>query len=304
MVTSNSNLALLKYLGVDENRSPLRSSVAIKLNQLHVEIDLRPNADENVCEISLDGDVDIQRVSDFCERIRFVFGLTGGFELFSKSNFPIAFGFAGSAAGFSAICLAFSRVYNLDINDKRFYDLLAFESGSALRSLFGFDCSFWDVNKREVVSLPYLAKFPIAVCSVLPVNSFKKEVSSFALHELASLSPLMSDRIDVFEKRYSALIKALENNDWRLFQEVVESDALGMLAQMWSLDSPQKLVSIDTLNLWTKVKSWALRNSLNVALTFDAGPALHVLFEPSNSDLIMNELSNWSEIEKIFLSRI
>jgi diphosphomevalonate decarboxylase len=305
MAISRSNLALLKYFGVEgELRVAKKPSFAIALNQLEVNVTVEPCVDPVVRELDIDAAVDLERIADFCERLFFVFGLSGGFVLRSRANFPIAFGFAGSAAGFAAISRAFAEAYNLDFSDNRFYDLLAWESGSALRSLAGYDFVFWDPVRRLIQDFSAGFKFPLAVVSLLPKGSSKKEVSSFSLHELVSQSPLYSERVLNFEARFAELQLAMHNQDWQEFSRIVELEALGMLAQAWVIEQPQKLVNETTLQLWVKLKNWAKLNSINLALTCDAGPALHLVCEPGSLDLIRNQLSNWPEIEKLFISRI
>jgi mevalonate pyrophosphate decarboxylase len=163
---------------------------------------------------------------------------------------------------------------------------------------------FWDPVRRLIQDFSAGFKFPLAVVSLLPKGSSKKEVSSFSLHELVSQSPLYSERVLNFETRFAELQLAMHNQDWQEFSRIVELEALGMLAQAWVIEQPQKLVNETTLQLWAKIKNWAKLNSINLALTCDAGPALHLVCEPGSLDLIRNQLSNWPEIEKLFISRI
>ena len=140
---ANANIALVKYWGKRGRASlnlPAVGSLSITLDGLATTTSL--SLDE-----SLSTDVYLRageeredegrRASDFLDRLRENFGVTGFCRIETDNNFPTAAGLASSASGFAAMTLAANDLFELGLDARTLSQWARQGSGSAGRSIFG-----------------------------------------------------------------------------------------------------------------------------------------------------------------------
>ncbi len=151
-VESPTNIALIKYWGKHPKYEhlliPTKSSVSFTIAGLHAKTMLRVESGKGEIEFQLnrkkikETQNEFNYVKDFFDKISRTYKFTKDYryEISSQNDFPTASGFASSAAGFSALALAFAKAMtklgNLpQMNERQLSVLARLGSGSAARSV-------------------------------------------------------------------------------------------------------------------------------------------------------------------------
>ncbi len=312
---SPSNIALIKYWGKKGFQLPANPSLSFSLTEAYTitKVTAEYNTDENGPEVSFifEG----ERNDEFAQKIEnFLFHLQGHLEFLpyvklyieSGNNFPHSAGIASSASALSALALCLECIQQ-QLSDKRLPDneiirnasfIARLGSGSACRSVYG-GFSIWGqhpdfVGSSDDYSVPIDFEpgklFRNIRDSILIVDQSPKKVSSRAGHELMKGHPFANARYEQAMVNLTRLRKSLKENDWDVFAEVVENEALSLHAMMLSSSPGFILMHPNTLNIVEHFYELRKQNNIRMCFTLDAGPNLHILYPEEETEKVRNVL--------------
>lgn len=223
-------------------------------------------------------------------------------HIVSENNFPTAAGLASSAAGFAALVVAISKLFQLPQSYSEISKIARKGSGSACRSLFGGYVA-WEMGDKtdgsdsKAVEVAPLDHWPEMKAAVLVVSADKKDTPSTSGMQLTvHTSDLFQERIkNVVPQRFEEMKKAILDKNFPLFADLTMKDSNSFHATC--LDSfPPIFYMNDTSKKIIKLCHLIndFYNETIVAYTFDAGPnaVLYYLQE--------NESRLFAFIHKIF----
>lgn len=201
-------------------------------------------------------------------------------HIVSENNFPTAAGLASSAAGFAALVVAISKLFQLPQSYSEISKIARKGSGSACRSLFGGYVA-WEMGDKtdgsdsKAVEVAPLDHWPEMKAAVLVVSADKKDTPSTSGMQLTvHTSDLFQERIkNVVPQRFEEMKKAILDKNFPLFADLTMKDSNSFHATC--LDSfPPIFYMNDTSKKIIKLCHLIndFYNETIVAYTFDAGP--------------------------------
>lgn len=221
-----------------------------------------------------------------------------GLHIVSENNFPTAAGLASSAAGFSALVVAISKLYQLPQSTSEISKIARKGSGSACRSLFGGYVA-WEMgdakdgSDSKAVEVAPLSHWPNLKAAILVVSADKKDTpSTSGMQTTVKTSDLFQWRIkEVVPKRFEEMKKSIIAKDFSTFAELTMKDSNSFHSTC--LDSFPPIFYLND----TSKKIIKLIHSINefygeiiAAYTFDAGPNAVIYYEDQNESKIFSFL--------------
>jgi diphosphomevalonate decarboxylase len=306
---AHPNIAFIKYWGdVDPSlHVPANGSISMNLGELFTQTSVSFDPSLQRDQFTLDGrqiqGADLERVSNFLNRVRKMAGISLYASVESYNNFPSGTGIASSASGFAALSLAASDAVGLDLDERTLSRLARTGSGSASRSIPpGF--VEWQSGTNDQDSFSFTiapAEHWDLVDCIAVVSQEEKPVSSSHGHLLAGTSLLQSIRVDDAPRRLIICRKAILDLDFDSLAEVVELDSNLMHAVM--LTSTPSLLYWEpaTVTVVQAVQSWR-KTGLPVCYTIDAGPNVHVLCSGSASRETVDRLQQLPGVMQVFIA--
>ena len=311
---SPSNIALVKYWGKYGNQLPANPSISITLNNAYTKTTLKYTYTENLDTINLVYYFEGVREKAFEEKVlKYLKSLLPVFpflnqltlEIESSNTFPHSAGIASSASSMSALALCLCSLEEKFFGMKDdFYSKASYlgrlGSGSACRSLYDGlvswgESEFIDGSSNEF-GLRYNGKkgadFNHIQDAILIVDSKKKDVSSRAGHGLMKGHDFAQQRFLQAGKNLGILLDAIKSNDWGVFAEIVENEALSLHSMMMTSNPSFLLMKPETLIIIEKLRRFREQTGSKICFTLDAGPNVHVLFPDENSDIIKEFIEN------------
>lgn len=287
LVTSPSNIALIKYMGKQEGNTPINASFSYTLDHLVSGVWLQPvdkSQDQwqglqgaGWLNLKMSG-LEQKRFLNFFQKLKNIFNLKKCYLVQSGNNFPKNAGAASSASSFSALTKA---VYYQSLKEggvqKWSVEELAHisrrGSGSSCRSFFRPWC-LWDRKKIQAVSLPFY-KWDH---DLVQLDVKEKQVPSSTAHQRVHTSPYFQGRSVRAEKRLKKLFNALQNQNWKTACQVVweEFEDMHQLFETsrpsFSYRNSKTKTALDFLEqFWKTHKDGPL-------VTMDAGAHIHLLY--------------------------
>lgn len=105
-----------------------------------------------------------------------------------------------------------------------------------------------------------------------------------------------NSRIEQANENILKIIHAIKNNDWELFIDVCEEEALTLHGLMMSSRPSYILLAPDSLKIIQSIKQFRKENNIPVTFTIDAGPNIHMLFDKKYEKQVQEFCeSEWSE---------
>ena len=241
-VRAGSNIAFIKYWGVDDAtlNLPQSNSISMTLADAHTTTTVEWLEEGQAAKdaITLDGvpldERKAARLVRHLDRIRELAATDRRVRVVSQNNFPMASGIASSASGFAALTVAACQALGLHWSATRLSAVARRGSGSASRSLFGGFVE-WERGHDDATSVARQLHEPDhwqLYDLVAVVSGAEKAVSSEQGHQLAPSSPLNAGRVASLEQALSEVRAALTVRDLRRLGPVIEQDALAMHAVM------------------------------------------------------------------------
>lgn len=316
-VRAGSNIAFIKYWGVDDGviNLPQSNSISMTLADAHTTTTVAWEADRRLSlskpatdDITLDG-VRLEarkaaRLVRHLDRIRALAGVDYRAQVVSQNNFPMASGIASSASGFTALTVAGCTALGLDLDATRLSALARLGSGSASRSLFGGFVE-WERGTDDVTSVAHQlhgADHWALYDLVAVVSSAEKAVSSEGGHGLAASSPLNRARVDWVNTVLPTVREAIAACDLLRLGPIIEQDALAMHAVMMTSTPNLFYWQPGTLEIIQAVQRWRA-DGLDAYFTIDAGPNVHVLCAAKDAAPVEEQLASLPAVQRVIVSR-
>ncbi len=231
--------------------------------------------------------------------------------LVSNNSFPTSNGLASSASGLAAMAYATVKALDLDISDKELSTIARMGSGSASRSIYG-GIVLWHKGEKEDGSDSYSEPIKISpywndlVDLICITNSTKKKVSSTAgMQTTVQTSEFYRMRPDYAEKNIKEIMKALEENNFNSFANIIMKDSNNMHATM--MDSKPPIIYINDISkdIINSIEELNKREGENIAAyTLDAGPNPHIIVKKENIKKVEDAIKDIEGIEKILKVQI
>ena len=319
-VSSPSNIALVKYWGKKGVQIPANPSISFTLSKCKTitEINYSPSKSFSF-SIYLDGTPEKSfepKIEKFIERIKpYCLYLNQlHLEINTQNTFPHSSGIASSASGMSALALAIIAIekkISIDQHTEEYYKqkasfLARLGSGSAARSLFGPLVSWGEhpdyQDSTDLFATPFNNVHKVFTSyqdTVLLVDKGQKQVSSTVGHNLMNNHPFSEARYNQAMRNLAELKKVLQTGDLRLFNEIVESEALTLHAMMMTSSPYFILMRPNTLAIIEEIWRFRTENELNLSVTLDAGANVHLLYPKAETNkamwLIENKLATYCQ---------
>jgi diphosphomevalonate decarboxylase len=303
---ASPNIAFIKYWGNWDHalRIPSNPSLSMTLGGLETEttVTLLPLGSED--SLTLNGEPQtgpaLERVSSFLSIVRALARRDEAAAVWSKNDYPSGAGIASSAAAFSALALAASRAYSLDLSATELSLLARRGSGSAARSIFG---GFVEMNTgksdAEAFATPFLPKDHWPLHDLIAViDRGHKVTGSSQGHLLAETSPIQEARVQDTRRRMELCREALRQRDFASFAEIVEQDSNLMHAVMMTSNPSLLYLQPGSLAVIQNVRAWR-REGIEVCYTVDAGPNVHVVCTAKHVKEVQRRLIAIDDVQTI-----
>jgi diphosphomevalonate decarboxylase len=303
---ASPNIAFIKYWGNKdpELRIPANRSLSMTLGGLETETSVTLLEHGSDDKFILNGDDQtgdaLVRVSRFLSNVRSLADRLEPAQVVSSNNFPSGAGIASSAAAFSALALAASTAYSLQLTPTELSMLARRGSGSAARSVFS---GFVEMNTGSSDTEAFADTFLpgdywqlhdwIAV-----VDSSHKMTGSTDGHAIADTSPLQPARVEDTDRRMEICKRALKERDFNTFAEIVEQDSNLMHAVMITSTPSLFYIQPASLMVMRNVRDWR-HNGLNACYTVDAGPNVHVICTPEHAEEVERRLRSLEPVKSL-----
>ncbi len=232
---ASSNIALIKYMGKNENGAPLNPSLSISVPELQSRVMLRPYGEPECTArepffVPKFSDAEHTRFSKHFFFLKQTWQIKGYWQVSSQVNFPPSCGMASSAASFAALtkaCFKLAQHQNPNMHTislSQLARLSAKGSGSSARSFVpGF--GLWDYP--QIKTLTPFDKFKVTH-QCIKLSTKPKHISSSEAHKRVLSSPLFDGRPQRAKKRLKSLIEALTQGQlqhafricWEEFQDM------------------------------------------------------------------------------------
>ncbi|WP_333617783.1 diphosphomevalonate decarboxylase [Dietzia sp.] len=289
------NMALVKYWGKRDEAMMLPAAGSISMTfdtfatTTRVELDVEADADTVELNGAIaEGDA-AARVVRFLDLIRELAGSETRAHVRTFNEAPTAAGLASSASGFSALAVAATGAYGLDLDTAALSRLARRGSGSAARSVVD-GMAIWHAGDTDAESFSEPIDAPAMRLVIVTVNGEKKEVSSReAMRRTAATSPFYAGWIECTEETLGRMVDACAAGDFEEVGAIAETHALRMHAVIQSCDPPIRYLLPRSVEIFDAVARLR-REGTPAYATADAGPNVAVLVRPEDADAVAAEL--------------
>ncbi|HEQ79002.1 MAG TPA: hypothetical protein ENN76_01900, partial [Euryarchaeota archaeon] len=230
-VTSPSNIALIKYWGVNSRGEPLNPSLSMTFDSLYSQTTVEDGHSSDVLILNGKEAVGLSRtrMGEHLATMKELASFRGGVKVVSSNNFPTGAGIASSASGFSALTKALASLFFLEMSTRELASLSSRFSGSSARSFIDGWCSWEGGSSIEQVA-------PCdhwGLCDIVLVFSTEhKKIHSYEGNRLAATSPLNACRIEEAKRIFTRTCDAVRGRDFNVLMSISERDALMMHSVM------------------------------------------------------------------------
>lgn len=315
-----SNIALIKYMGKKDthNNIPSNDSISWTLNHLKTTVQLTENSkDEDRWQL-LPGPFPFEmsetgrkKFLNHLARMKEHFGLKQSFDISSSNNFPADCGIASSASSFAALteacAQAFSELTGMELSIKDKAKLSSLGSGSSCRSFFS-GLVLWNDEGVQPIESPWSQLLHMVVI----VGGGAKKVSSSEAHKRVESSALFEHRSERSQTRLKNLMTSMQQNNWSNLYEIVWSEFWDMHALFETSHPAFGYFQADSIEVLNHCRHFWSQESDGPLVTMDAGPNIHLLWRPDQSELalkfyksfLQNHWTTLSNIEGIGFAQV
>ncbi len=317
-VESPTNIALIKYWGKHPKYEhllvPTKSSVSFTIAGLHAKTLLKIESGKGEIDFNLNGkkiketQSEFDYVRNFFDNISRSYKFTKDYryEISSQNDFPTASGFASSAAGFSALAVAFAKAMtklgNLPhLNERQLSVLARLGSGSAARSVpsrgglviwhRGFDnarseTEASDLSYAETLYEPsYFSNLSVIYAKVESEQE-KKTKSRAGMKESVRSVYDYWQWVDYEEKvLLPAILTAVREKNWSEMFRLTKQASNNFHAVCWRTEPPIIYLNDKSTKIMSTIQPLGY-----AAYTFDAGPNAVVFALRRNSEEVEERL--------------
>ncbi|MDR2267979.1 MAG: hypothetical protein LBD81_00835 [Holosporaceae bacterium] len=284
--TAPTNIALIKYIGKNDDNIPLNTSLSYTLEHFTTEVtlELSDKNDVYINQMGLEG-ASVTRFMKHLAYIKKMYGCSENFQVTSQNNFPHSSGIASSASSFAALTLcavkAVCDLKNMDLpTAEQMSSVSRIGSGSSCRSFFSPWCLWTKAGAGKIdVKITELLH-DLAVIDINP-----KKTSSSRAHKLVQTSLLMDSRPKRAAIRLDKLISSLNNLEWSSVYQLCWEEFWDMLV-LFETSSPSfGYLQPDTLRVLYFIREFWEKMGDGPVVTVDAGPNVHLLWRLDQSGL-------------------
>lgn len=306
---SHPNIAFIKYWGNRDNtlRLPANGSISMNLGALETRTTVETNSEIRSDSLTINGQEvhgsALERVIAFINILREMSGKKAFSRIISENNFPQSAGVASSAAAFSALALAGSKAYSLDLSEKALSILARRGSGSASRSIPGGFVEWYKGGTNDDSFAKTIASadhWQLWDCVAILTSEAKKTGSTEG-HTYANTSPFQATRIRGAANRLKICREAILKKDFDALAEIIELDSNMMHAVMMTSRPALMYWSPKSLEIMQKVSQWR-NQGISAAYTLDAGPNVHVICTNESAPIIKKQLEEIPDIQQVLSS--
>jgi diphosphomevalonate decarboxylase len=290
-----ANIALIKYMGKKDEQinMPDNSSLSYTLGNLLSTVKLEPlTAKNDVWEpLNIPGAAGFtlpkaaqKRFIEHMELLKDYFQYVGGFLIQSSNNFPHSSGLASSASSFAALtkcaAVALSELTNKSLPsvDEQ-AELSRLGSGSSCRSFYA-PWALWSKNEVRAIELPYTD----LIHQVIVINNQEKEIPSKEAHRRVKTSRFYDTRAGRAEENLKLLLNAFTAKNWTNMYEICWREFQDMHHLFATCDEPFSYMDKNSLDILTILQNeWTINNDGPI-VTMDAGPNIHLLYRPDQTE--------------------
>ncbi len=314
-IRSPSNIAFVKYWG-QRNASlvlPSNDSFSMNLSNCYTELKVEVLEDPSVRQMVIKEfksdeykpatETEMKKVLTFYDVAKKYLGVTPdkGFRIHSANSFPKKAGIASSASFFSAMALAFTKIFDRELDKKQLSVLARLSgSGSACRSIpDGF--AWWkasdnsDESYAESIAAP---NFWDVRDIVLVLSLDEKKVSSAEGHQGAQTSRYFESRQQALKSTLADVRTAFEKKDFKQFGTIIEQEAINFHSIMMTQVPPLYFWSESTIRCIKDIVK-VREEGLEGYFTIDAGENIHVICESKNESRFQDHFSKQEYIKEV-----
>lgn len=293
-----SNIALIKYMGKknSEENIPLNASLSYTLNNLlsSVMLEYQPGKKDFWEPLNIPGALKFtlslpaqERFLNHLAYLKSIVNYSGGFIVRSSNNFPHGSGLASSASSFAALTkcaiVALSELTHTDLPSiETQAELSRKGSGSSCRSFFS-PWALWENEHVKAIDLPYTQ----LLHQVIVISHQEKKVPSSEAHQRIRTSPHYPTRAKRAEHNLKTLINALEAQNWINAYQICWKEFQDMHLLFSSCTSPFSYMTEQTQAALATLQKFWEREGDGPLVTMDAGPNIHLLYRPDQSDMAL-----------------
>ncbi|WP_419419283.1 diphosphomevalonate/mevalonate 3,5-bisphosphate decarboxylase family protein [Legionella sp. D16C41] len=293
-----ANIALIKYMGKKDDalNIPANPSLSYTLNNLltSVSLETQPGRKDFWEPLYIPGGLPFslsQAAQErFLKHLNFLkqhFGYSGSFTVRSSNNFPQGSGLASSASSFAALTIcairALCECLELPLPPiQEQAQLSRLGSGSSCRSFFA-PWALWDDKQVSSIELPYSKLYH----QVIIISHEEKQVLSSQAHQLIKTSPLYSERANRATQNLDELLVAFKAQAWEKAFNVCWREFQDMHQLFITCDKPFTYITDNTKIVLKNLQDLWERQGDGPIVTMDAGPNIHLLYRPEQTDMAL-----------------
>lgn len=275
-----ANFALIKYWGKQDDKLniPMTDSISMSLGDGYGTTTQISKSDEDIFILN-DKNIDnsakeFKKTFDFVNLFR---NQDLKLKIESKNDLYTASGLATSASGFAALVLALNSFFKWNLSEEKLSILARIGSGSASRSIYKNALVRLSTKEKEYAysyKLDY--KMDSLYLGLLTFGNVEKKTSSRDGMNITTSTSILYQNgwKKQVEHDIEQLEKAFNDNDWQLFQNTVQLNALAMHAT--AISSAIIYWNAQTLENINKVLDLQQQGE-HICFTEDAGPHLKLL---------------------------
>lgn len=300
---AHPNIALVKYWGKsnDELNIPATPSLAVTLGGLRTRTQV---AESSSNAVVVDGtDLQDAKINGWLGRLRRQFNLPP-LRVESSSDFPASSGLASSASGFSALTLAISNAFNLDLSIDAMCDWARQGSGSAARSLHG---GFVALEPEEstcgVSQILDENTWELAIAIAINSDQVKTTGSTAGMTASRNTSPFYDGWMKATTGLFDRGLEAVQSRDFDALAQIAEASCRQMHALMLSSEPALIYWNAATLNCIKEITNMR-DDGLAVFYTIDAGSHVKAVCKADVVDTVSARLSRTEGVHSVLVSNI
>lgn len=311
MISSPSNIALIKYMGKIEGsgNKPTNGSLSYTLEHLRTFIEIKSTNDKkdtwsplvqpHIQSLHLN-EKGIQKFLSHFQFLKEKWNIQNQFfHIQSGNNFPSDCGLASSASSFSALTQASAQIFQ-KLNPQSFGEdtkelsrLSRKGSGSSCRSFYS-PWALWREEFAEPIQLNQRLH-----SSVIILENGKKSVSSSEAHKRVLTSPRFDGRIQRAEMKLRDLISSIEQQMWKQSFDIIW-DELWDMHELFHTSKPSfTYLTEESREILKALESQWKKQNHGPWITLDAGPNIHLLFNEEDlswAQKYMTQFNNYTVI--------
>ena len=286
----NVNIAFIKYWGKSDLKLnlPLTSSIGLTLDSFYTETEVSYHKDLKEDVLYIDNKLikgnEAKRVKDFMDHIRKTYNIPYYATIKSTNFVPKKAGLSSSSSAFSALSLAATKAYNLNLSSDELSRLARIGSGSASRSVIG-NFSIWESgNDLSSYAKEFYNLEDIVLLITLVSKEEKKVSSREAMIKLNDFPKLKKKWINKTNKYIIKITKEFINKDYYKVGLIAEKHALLM----------HKVINKTGINYLTDLSKEIINLTKNlrkkgflVFNTIDAGPNVKIITNKETAKLVL-----------------